>query len=682
MWKNNPVAVFFLFLIIAVLLYFNAFAVGFIWDDFSLVVNNPLIKSFTNILRIFSSNLSVQGDIFYRPIQNLTLMLDFFLYKLDFRGYHLTNIFLHVLVAFLFYRLSLAISGSGKISLLSCLLFLVNPLWVESVTYISGRADLLLAIFIILSLLFFISERLILSLACFVLALFSKEAALVFPLILLAYLTIMRSGSRRQKAFCGLLFLVVFIYAAIRLLFRHAGISSSLANGFSLQERGLFFIQAISEYIILIFLPIKLHMSYTVSIPATFFDPKVLLSFLCLLMLFSLGLYYYLKKEKTIAFYLAWFFIWLLPYSGIFPINAFFAEHFIYLASFGILSVFGYYLAKMKARTLSYAIFSLYLVFYSLGTVEYNFAWQDPIKFYQRIIKYSHNSFGAYSNLGILYLNMGNLEEARKMITRAIEIDPDFPEAQLNLARYYYLKNDYQRAIGLAKNVAQKHPVNFSAWNFLGTFYLKAGEIALAQECFNKAVQINGADVSLWLDLYSFYASVGKKEKLEEIKSVISGMDEYAVAEIYANDASEFLKKSLPQAALEAVNQAIKVNPYNGAYQNLKGHILNKLGDYPAALLAYQESIKASPFNPEAYNNLGNLFALSGNLTEAENYFKRSVKLNPYFAEGYFNLGLLYFEQKSFPLAKEFFEKALSISGYHPLAKEYLDKINASADKR
>ena len=140
-----------LIFLLGIAVYFNSFWVNFIWDDSALISNNYLIRSFTNIPKIFSTNLSYQRDIFYRPLQNFTYTIDFFLYKFNYRGYHLSNILLHIFVVILSFRLLFILTQNKILSNFTSLLYLVCPLWVESVTYISGRADILMAIFIFLS---------------------------------------------------------------------------------------------------------------------------------------------------------------------------------------------------------------------------------------------------------------------------------------------------------------------------------------------------------------------------------------------------------------------------------------------------------------------------------------------------------------------------------------------------
>ena len=111
----------FLLIVITFVVYFGSLKNGFVWDDFLVVVKNGFIKSFKNLSRIFDKSyltppsqiryLEVinigSGESSYRPVVTLTYFIDYFLYKLNPWGYHLTNLLLHILNVLLLYFLKL-----------------------------------------------------------------------------------------------------------------------------------------------------------------------------------------------------------------------------------------------------------------------------------------------------------------------------------------------------------------------------------------------------------------------------------------------------------------------------------------------------------------------------------------------------------------------------------------------
>ncbi len=657
-----------LFFLLGTIVYINSFSVKFIWDDRALILKNPLIKNFVYFFKIFKTPLTFLHSTFYRPLQNLSFMLDFFLYKFNYRGYHLTNIILHILVCILLFKIIFLLTQNQSLSLFSSLLFLVSPLWTEVVTYISGRADSLMAIFILSSFLFLLKRRFILSSFFYLLSLFSKEAALIYPFFIIFYLLFFK---RKEKIYISYLFSLLslsFFYLALR----NSVIKISLSSSFSLYQRILFFITAIPRYLFLIFFPVNQHMSYTVKIPSSFLEKEVIFSFLFLILLLSFILF---KKDKIITFFFAWYLIFLLPYSGIIPINAFFAEHFVYLSSCGIFVIFIYLLQKIKFKLIPHFLIISYIFIFSLATLRYNFLWKDEIHFYKRIIRLSPNSFCAYNNLGVIYLNQGNIDKASQLFKKALKIYPQFSKAKINLAYVYFLKGEVSSAKKIIEEVLKENPYHPLACNLLADIYLKEKKYKKAEYFYKRALKKNPLISSLWIDLFFFYQEIKETKKAEEIKKKLEKLDKFSLAKIYFFQAKNFWKDNNLEKALFKIKEAIAIDSFNSEYYNLYACILKKMKRYKEAIFIYKKALSIDPFNAHIYNNLGNLWAIKKDFAKAEKNLKKAIALNKKFPEAYFNLGLLYFENRRFKEAKKMFEKAVFLNPQFKLAQTYLNKI-------
>ena len=151
MKKSVILGVFFL-AIAGMGIYFNALVDGFVWDDRVLVLENQYIRSFANLPNAFISDLmkfNVLKLNFYRPLQTISYMWDYHFWGLNPFGYHLTSVFLHIACAVLIFLLALFLSQDTLLSFFSALIFMVNPVQTEAVTYISGRADILVTLFVV-----------------------------------------------------------------------------------------------------------------------------------------------------------------------------------------------------------------------------------------------------------------------------------------------------------------------------------------------------------------------------------------------------------------------------------------------------------------------------------------------------------------------------------------------------
>lgn len=154
---------------------------------------------------------------FFRPVFILSLYLDGAVWGSRPAGFHLTNISLHALNAFLVFRLTRALlrdarpgAAGGRsrnnVALLAGLIFLLHPSHTEAVTWVSGRSDLLAAFFFLLSVLAYVSNSRAskagvpaLSLAWFALALLSKESAACLPAVVFAVAVYLGGGGGRAS---------------------------------------------------------------------------------------------------------------------------------------------------------------------------------------------------------------------------------------------------------------------------------------------------------------------------------------------------------------------------------------------------------------------------------------------------------------------------------------------------
>ena len=213
--------------------------IGFV--AYSSVLNSYFLSDdFAQIGKILGGDFSVTWGRahggFFRPLFILSYLIETKIWGTRPLGFHLTNVALHALSAFLLFALSLRLlqeldlpaRTKTLISLGAALLFLLHPSHTEAVSWISGRADLIATCFCLGSLLWFVayanSKRglhLVLSLLSFALSLFAKESAICLPFLVLVIglgLGKPRSDGRARKQFLGVLALFFVILVAFILI--------------------------------------------------------------------------------------------------------------------------------------------------------------------------------------------------------------------------------------------------------------------------------------------------------------------------------------------------------------------------------------------------------------------------------------------------------------------------------
>jgi len=169
------------------------------WDDHVYIVDNThLAFSFSNIFFYIKQYYFKM----YIPLTMYSYMLDYSIWGLNSFGYHLQNIFWHIVTVLAVYNCFRLFNIKSWITLLLCIIFAVHPQRVESVVWLSERKDLLCAAFYFLSIYFYIRNKnkrfSIIAYLFFILSILSKPMAVSLPIILFLYEFYKRNKDRRE----------------------------------------------------------------------------------------------------------------------------------------------------------------------------------------------------------------------------------------------------------------------------------------------------------------------------------------------------------------------------------------------------------------------------------------------------------------------------------------------------
>ncbi|MGD9015193.1 MAG: tetratricopeptide repeat protein, partial [Candidatus Omnitrophota bacterium] len=466
------------------LVYANSLNGKFVWDDDFLVKNNVYLKNWAHLPKIFTEDDGTGGGTkynFYRPLRIVTYMIDYHLWKLDVRGYHFINIVLHIGVACCIYWLITLLFGDWLLALLAGAFFVIHPVHTEAVAYISGRTDPLSGLFILLCFIFYIKcSRLksakvySLILISYVLALLSKESALILPALLLLY----HFAFKVKIKFKNFLSVVsiAFIYIVLRLTVLVSSLPYSWNFTTVLQRTPGFFV-AVTNYIRILLLPINLRAVYGDNL-FNFTEPKAIIG--CVI-LFLLLIYAFKRKmhNQLIFFSVFWFFIGLLPVCGIYPLAFYMAEHYIYLPSIGffliVAQVIIYIYRVKKFKTFTTFFVSGLLVSYSCLTIRQNNYWREPIAFYKRTLRYVPRDYRMHNNLGKAYSAIGKQAEAIASFNKTLEINPGYVRAYNNLGNAYNAMGKKEQAIALYNKAIEINPEYAEVYYNLANIYYSMG---------------------------------------------------------------------------------------------------------------------------------------------------------------------------------------------------------------
>lgn len=427
----------------------------------------------------------------------LSYAIDYFFWKLDVRGYHLTSILWHVLAALGVYGLVTHLYDDRLSAFLAALFFVIHPAHTEAVAYMSGRADPMFLSLLLLAFIFYIrgtekkgvalTESLLIA-VCFVSALLCKEHALIFGALIAVYHAAFSKKIKWVPALAvaaitsGYLFFRLSDYQLLGVIHPYK---------LTLAERlpGVF--SALAQYARLLVLPFGLHMEYGMKL-LNWWNPSVMAG----IALFLIALYvlYVKRTNREIFFPLAWFFVAIIPVSNLFMLNAAMAEHWIYLPSVGIFTLTALVLTRglqSRHRTVVLAGTIAATLFFSILTIRQNETWREAVSFYERTLRFEPNSSRMYNNLGAVLKEQGKMEEARRAIEKAVEINPEIADSQFNLGYFYAIEGRLDEALACYQKTITLNPRHYIAYNNIGGIYEATDNDTLALSFYRRALGVN-----------------------------------------------------------------------------------------------------------------------------------------------------------------------------------------------
>ena len=444
-----------------------------VWDDSYLVRDNPFIKSPLFIFEAFRHYLFLDSfSAHYRPVQNLSFIVDYFFWNGNLYGFHLTNLLLHIASALLLYLLlgKLFVSFRGVQSddvnksawslgaFFVALLWVVHPVHSAAVDYISGRADSLAFLFACAGWLLFIrarkSTRRAAQTALYTLAalsglfaLCSREIACVWILLFLFHLVFFDKGLSRRALIIAVLCSIglLGIYAGLRIL-PGVRLSAAPSQGWPAPMRIVLMFRSLGDYARLMVFPGNLHMERSVVAPENYLSHaqwrhSAAAEYLSILGLAFFGVLSYGAfragpSRGLRLFGASWFLLGYLPVSNLFELNATVAEHWLYLPSVGFLIfVIGCVLdLPVRYRSVMAGCACCAVVALSVRSANRSSDWSTEEIFYRRTLAAGGRSSRVLSNLGQVYANRGEYAKAEAILRKVLRLSPDYPVARSNLA--------------------------------------------------------------------------------------------------------------------------------------------------------------------------------------------------------------------------------------------------------
>ena len=662
-------AVLLLFGIVVFGIYYRTFESPFIFDDVIKIRENPDIRltqlSFKEIAKAgFKSSKT-------RPVAFISFALNYYFNQYDPTGWHIVNICIHIFVGFflfLFIRTTLKIPSLKNrfahpdlIAFGAAFVWLVHPVQTQSVTYIVQRMNSMAALLYLVSFWLYVRGRLVengsrkwlwfigatlawlVSLGC-------KQITLTLPFLVLLYEWYffqdlskdwLKHSLKWTLAVLGLLILIGLIYTNFSPLEKISRMRDFANNEFTLSERALTQLRVVVYYISLLLYPhpSRLNLDHDFPLSTSLFNPfTTFLSAITIVGLIALGLYL-AKKHRLISFCIFWYLGNLVIESSVIPLAIIF-EHRLYLPSmFVFLPVVILFHRYVKPTWLPVVIACAVAATFSYWTYERNKIWQDDLLIWVDCNKKSPHKARPYFSMGQILTQRGQYDEALANYLKALEINPNYSDAQYNLGILYEKEDQTDKAIERYRRAIQIDPGFVKAYNNLGVILLKQDKTDEAIEYFRKALTIDP-------NLASAHINLGLA----------------------------LSKKDQPNAAVVSYTKALQINSNLLKAQFQLGSLLLEQGLTEQGIHHLKRSLQIDPEYSEAHNNLGGELLRQGKIDEALDHLTRALSINPNLPQAHNNVGIILMQQGKFDAAISHFQDALRIDPEFALAKKNLER--------
>jgi len=596
---KREIIVFILIQVAAFAVYFQALTYGFlaVWDDPVYVVNNVAAHGFSweHIKTAFTS--FYVGN--YAPLQILSYMLDYTLWGLNPTGYIFHNIVLHALNGYLLYVLLLRFSIALYPAIIAALLFVVHPVQVESVVWISQRKNVLAMFFFLLSFYFYSCYRsasgdagrkhyawALLFFACSLLA---KSVAVVLPAILFLY-DFCLYRRKLPKSIPDKLPFIAFacIVGFITLLSQseeYGGGGRTNLHGGGIWSTLLTMLPVFVSYARMVLVPSGLSIVYSPQIK-TGFDADVLFSIVIICFLSVVGYFLY-KRNRALFFWYAFIPLAILPVSQLIPIVTLMNDRYLYFPMLGVAACFGFLAQHLSAKIAGRwtgaisACFLLLVVLYGVASFQRALTWKNDLVLWQDAAEKQPGSAVAWFVLGAMYGKQGDPVRAVNLIEHSLDIcrGAECYHALEKLSALYLQLGHFAEAEKSADELIRLFPKNANGYLLKGYLNYQHGKIPEAEKLFLEGLKLDSNQQSSLIALGNIYLVTGRPVQAKEKLKAAYDLGNPTAELLYSMACAESLLQNRA-AALNYLEQALRLG-YNKRERILKSAELSYLMKLP-----------------------------------------------------------------------------------------------------
>jgi len=279
--------------------------------------------------------------------------------------------------------------------------------------------------------------------------------------------------------------------------------------------------------------------------------------------------------------------------------------------------------------------------YFSLGELDAGLPYLEKALALDPTYAAGHNQMGVY------FFQTGQLDEAARSFTNALQNDFLLLDAHFNLATLHQQKGDYARALSFYKEVAKANPQDSEIWAKMGECAANLGHRQDAIALYGETLRLNPADLNAAVRLSNMLLEDGQSEAAVDVLMTLL---------LHSADVPPMIHFTL-------------------------GLLFEGQGKYQVAMTHLRDAVVADDQNEEAFYHLGRCAHSLDNGKEAVAFLSRAVKIEPGYAEAIFELGQTYYDLDQIEDAVVAFHECLRVQAENrDQAGQWGDRVDEAED--
>lgn len=490
-------------------LYIRVRGYEFVWDDKFFILQNPAVQNVSAVPDYFTDMDTMTepsvAEVFriYRPIRNLSYLVDFHLFGFNPGGWHLHNLLLHLVNGILIYSVARQIRITRDGSLFAAAIFLLHPVQTEVVAWVKCRDDLLSVLFALASLVLLLKPVSIMVGGAFhwIACLAKAQSVIVLPVVTW-FLPSVDREVRWRNSLAFAVVSVLFLYLRHRVL-GGTGQGDYLAGDiFSTVFR---MGPVLLSYVRLIIWPTQQLADYAHLLDQPVSTSLLVSSWIGIVVI-AVGLFWVAYRLPKIRIGVAWTLAAFLPVMNIVPMMQYMAERFLYMPMVGIAIAAGYVVSRLaeKSRLPTLCFSGLLVIMMSVQTHLRLPVWENNLTLFSSVVRdASMESYRPLQNLLRAKIQRGQLEQANTLLSELLQREwsrDQRAELLSDKGVLVAISGNPDQAIQYFTNALEVIDRDAELFRNRGLAYRETGQLEKAEEDFRQSLRLSpGRDTFLSL---------------------------------------------------------------------------------------------------------------------------------------------------------------------------------------